>query len=82
MKLLLTGASGFLGGHVLGILRHRVSGPVMLGRTHATDSAFAEFVAADLLATPDFSRWSRPLAPATCCTWPGTLNMANIGTHR
>ncbi len=55
MKLLLTGASGFLGGHVLGILRQQGIQTVMLGRTRATDSAFAEFVAADLLATPDFS---------------------------
>ena len=38
MKLLLTGASGFLGGHVLGILRQQGIQTVMLGRTRATDS--------------------------------------------
>ena len=55
MKLLLTGASGFLGRHVLGILRQQGIATVMLGRTRAPDSAFAEFIEADLLAAPDFS---------------------------
>jgi nucleoside-diphosphate-sugar epimerase len=53
VKVLLTGANGFLGRHVLGILRQQGIQTVMLGRTRAPDSAFAEFVEADLLATPD-----------------------------
>lgn len=54
MKLLLTGASGFLGRHVLEILRQRGIQTVMLGRIRPPDSAFAEFIQSDLLATPDF----------------------------
>lgn len=55
MKVLLTGANGFLGRHVLNSLRRQNIKTVMLGRHRASDSAFADFIEADLLATPDFA---------------------------
>lgn len=55
MKVLLTGASGFLGSHVLDSLRRQNIETVMLGRRRAPDSEFADFIRADLLASPDFA---------------------------
>lgn len=55
MRVLLTGASGFLGGYVLDSLRRQSIETVMLERRRAPDSAFADFIEADLLATPDFA---------------------------
>lgn len=54
MRVLLTGASGFLGRYALDSLRRHGIETVMLGRRRAPDSAFADFIEADLLATPDF----------------------------
>ena len=47
MRVLLTGASGFLGRHVLDSLRRQGIETVMLGRRRATDSDFADFIEAD-----------------------------------
>lgn len=55
MKVLLTGASGFLGRYVLDGLRQHSIATAMVGRQQAPDSAFAEFIEADLLATQDFA---------------------------
>ena len=55
MKVLLTGASGFIGRHVLEILHQQGVQTVMVGRNRAPHSAFADFICADLLAGPDFS---------------------------
>lgn len=55
MKVLLTGASGFLGSYALDSLRCHGIETVMLGRRRAPDSAFADFIEADLLATSDFA---------------------------
>ena len=55
MRVLLTGASGFLGRYVLDSLRRQGIEIVMLGRRRAPDSAFADFIGADLLAAPDFA---------------------------
>lgn len=55
MRVLLTGASGFLGRYALDSLRREGAEVLMLGRRRIPDSAFAEFIAADLLAAPDFA---------------------------
>lgn len=55
MKVLLTGASGFLGSYALDCLRRHGIETVMLGRRRAPDSTFADFIEADLLATSDFT---------------------------
>ncbi len=55
MRVLLTGASGFLGRHVLDSLRRQSIETVMLGRRQAPDSAFAGFIEADILSAPDFA---------------------------
>lgn len=55
MRLLLTGASGFLGRYVLESLHRQSIEAVTLGRRRAPDSAFADFIEADLLATQDFA---------------------------
>ncbi|WP_114972560.1 NAD-dependent epimerase/dehydratase family protein [Rhodoferax ferrireducens] len=55
MRVLLTGASGFLGRYVLDHLRRQGVDTVMLGRTRAPDSAFADFIEADILASPDLA---------------------------
>ena len=59
MRVLLTGASGFLGRHVLDSLRRQGIETVMLGRRRATDSDFADFIEADLLSTQDPAEWIR-----------------------
>lgn len=53
MKVLLTGASGFLGRHTLDALHRRGIETVILGRRRPPDSAFATYVEADLLAALD-----------------------------
>lgn len=55
MRVLLTGASGFLGRHVLDSLRRQNIETVILGRQPVPSSAFADFIEADLLASPDFA---------------------------
>ena len=55
MKVMLTGASGFLGRYVLDSLRRHGIDTVMVGRRLPGDSAFAGFSEADLLAAPDFA---------------------------
>lgn len=55
MRVLLTGASGFLGHYVLDSLRRQSIETVMLGRRPVPGSTFADFIEADLLATPDFA---------------------------
>jgi nucleoside-diphosphate-sugar epimerase len=55
MRVLLTGGSGFLGRHVLDSLHRQNIETVMLGRQRAANSAFADFIEADLLAAPDFT---------------------------
>ena len=55
MRVLLTGASGFLGRYVLDGLRRQGIATAMVGRRRAPDSAFAEFIEADLLAAQDFA---------------------------
>ncbi|OGT10154.1 MAG: NAD-dependent epimerase [Gallionellales bacterium RIFCSPLOWO2_12_FULL_59_22] len=54
MRVLLTGANGFLGRYALDSLQRRGIGVIMLGRQRAPDSD-ADFIEADLLATPDFA---------------------------
>lgn len=55
MKVLITGASGFLGRHVLTALRSAEIDCVTLGRTPACADGGAPFFAADMLATSDFA---------------------------
>lgn len=55
MRLLLTGASGFLGRYVLESLQRHGIETVTLGRHRAPDNAFADFIEADLLADSDFT---------------------------
>ncbi len=55
MRVLLTGASGFLGRYLLEGLRQQGIETVMLGRQRAPESSFATFIEADLLATQDFA---------------------------
>lgn len=59
MKVLLTGASGFLGRYVLQSLQRQGIATVTLGRQRAANSAFAEFIEADLLTMPDFNALAR-----------------------
>lgn len=55
MRVLLTGASGFLGRYVLDSLHRQGIETIMLGRQRTPDSAFADFIETDLLAAPDFA---------------------------
>ena len=55
MKVLLTGASGFLGRYVLDSLRQHGIDTVMLGRRRGPESVLADFIEADLLSAPDFA---------------------------
>ncbi len=62
MRVLVTGASGFLGRYVLAGLQRRNIATVMLGRRRAADSTSADFIEADLLAAPDFTSLVREAA--------------------
>ena len=64
MRVLLTGASGFLGRYVLDSLRRQNIETVIVGRQPVPDNTFANFIKADLLTTPDFS-WLVKDAKAT-----------------
>jgi nucleoside-diphosphate-sugar epimerase len=55
MRVLLTGASGFLGRHVLGALTRRGFETVCAGRRRPACEPTAEFIEIDLLATQDFT---------------------------
>lgn len=55
MKVMLTGASGFLGQYCLGALQRQQIPVVAVGRTRPAGVAAQDFVAADLLATSDFA---------------------------
>ena len=59
MKVLLTGASGFLGKYVLRALQRQDIPAVALGRTRPHGLAPASFIAADLLTTDDFPALTR-----------------------
>ncbi len=54
MQVLLTGASGFIGRHVLQSLRDQGIPFVAIGRTIPPGCTETEFIQADLLAAPDF----------------------------
>lgn len=54
MKVLITGANGFLGRYILNSLRRHGINTVMFGRRRPPDSAFADFIEADLLDTSNF----------------------------
>lgn len=62
MRVLLTGASGFLGRYVLSSLDRQGIEVVMLGRLRPPGHAFAEFIQADLLEGPDFAALVRASA--------------------
>ena len=53
MRVLLTGANGFLGRYVLAGLERYGIETVMIGRTRPPNSGFADFIAADLLTNPN-----------------------------
>jgi nucleoside-diphosphate-sugar epimerase len=55
MRVLVTGASGFLGGHVLDSLRRHGIETMSLGRRRPVGVAPEAFIEADLLDTPDYS---------------------------
>ncbi|MFZ2302003.1 MAG: NAD(P)-dependent oxidoreductase [Gallionella sp.] len=55
MKVLVTGASGFLGQHVLACLRKHGIDTVVSGRRLPEGIAVADFIEADLLAANDFA---------------------------
>lgn len=55
MRVLLTGASGFLGRYVLESLYQQGIETVTMGRQHVHDKAFGDFIEADLLASPNFA---------------------------
>lgn len=54
MRVLLTGASGFLGRHVLQTLNRHGIDTVVIGRRRPPHGTYSDFIEADLLATPDF----------------------------
>lgn len=55
VRVLLTGASGFIGQHVLAALRQQGIDPVVVGRTPVPNVATENFIQADLLTQQDFS---------------------------
>lgn len=55
MRVLLTGASGFLGRHVIQSLRHQGIETVALGRQCPREGGVTDFLTADLLTTPDMA---------------------------
>jgi nucleoside-diphosphate-sugar epimerase len=56
MRVLLTGANGFLGRYILRSLIKQGIDTITLGRRRASESSFASFVEADLLAPQDFTK--------------------------
>ncbi|MEY8199391.1 MAG: NAD(P)-dependent oxidoreductase [Colwellia sp.] len=54
MKVLVTGASGFIGRYLVNKLAELDIELAVLGRTPPEDNAAIEFISADLLAKPDF----------------------------
>lgn len=61
MKVLVTGAGGFLGRHVLAALKQKGVPTTVIGRHRPAAATFAEFIEADLLAGQDI----KPLLAAT-----------------
>jgi len=55
MRVLLTGASGFIGRHVLSSFRQHQISFVAIGRSKPDECTDEEFIKADLLAAPDFA---------------------------
>lgn len=55
MRVLLTGANGFLGRYVLAGLERYGIETVIIGRTRPPNSGFADFIAADLLTNPNMA---------------------------
>lgn len=55
MRVLLTGASGFLGRYVLESLYQQGIETVTMGRQYVHDKAFGDFIETDLLASPNFT---------------------------
>lgn len=55
MKVLLTGASGFLGQHVLACLHRHGIDTVAVGRCLPEGGIATDFIEADLLGTADFA---------------------------
>jgi len=53
MRVLLTGGSGFLGHHVLQCLRQQGISTVVLGRQRPLNTKASDWIAADLLNSPD-----------------------------
>lgn len=90
MRVLLTGASGFLGRYVLDSLQRHGVDTVAIGRRKPPHGASADFIEADLLATPDFGA----LAKASAAThllhlawytehskyWTSPLNLRWVAT--
>lgn len=63
MRVLLTGASGFLGRHVLDNLHRRNIETVILGRQSIYRDGVSRFIGADLLDGPDFPALIKESAP-------------------
>lgn len=55
MRVLLTGGSGFLGRHALACLHQQGIDTVLLGRQPPVDPTNTDWIAADLLAAPDWA---------------------------
>lgn len=55
MKVMVTGAAGFLGAYVLRALERQGIAALAVGRTRPCDCAGADFIAADLLAEQDLA---------------------------
>lgn len=62
MKVLLTGASGFLGRYVLDSLQRQGIDTVTFGRRRSPHDTFSDFIEADLLSTSDFDALAKASA--------------------
>lgn len=62
MKVLLTGASGFLGRYVLDSLQRQGIDTVTIGRRRSPHDTFSDFIEADLLSTSDFDALAKASA--------------------